>query len=134
MKIVPLNEVKDDLSRYLRLAEDEGQHRDEQVHFGDAEDADFLGAGDSLAPQIVQHLPEGRTRDDQGRDLLSTIMYGGRISLAVGGVGIVSGMAPRGGFDAAGLEELIARTRDFRERPPGRSPGRSSCRSRPWTC
>ena len=41
-------------------------------------------------------------------------------NMAVGGVGIVSGMSPRGGFDVEGLEELIARTRDFRERPPGR--------------
>lgn len=41
-------------------------------------------------------------------------------NIAVGGVGIVSGMAPRGGFDVGMLEELIARTRDFRERPPGR--------------
>jgi glutaconyl-CoA decarboxylase len=41
-------------------------------------------------------------------------------NIAVGGVGIVSGMSPRGGFDLEGLEELIAKTRDFRERPPGR--------------
>ena len=41
-------------------------------------------------------------------------------NIAVGGVGIVSGMAPRGGFDVAGLEELIANTRDIKERPPGR--------------
>jgi glutaconyl-CoA decarboxylase len=41
-------------------------------------------------------------------------------NIAVGGVGIVSGMSPKGGFDAQGLEELIAKTRDFSERPPGR--------------
>src|SRR5574341_1440594 len=41
-------------------------------------------------------------------------------NIAVGGGGIVSGMGPRGGFDVAGLEELIAKTRDFKERPPGR--------------
>jgi len=41
-------------------------------------------------------------------------------NMAVGGAGIVSGMSPRGGFDVAGLEELIAKTRDFKERPPGR--------------
>ena len=41
-------------------------------------------------------------------------------NIAVGGVGIVSGMAPKGGFDAAMLEELVTLTRDFRERPPGR--------------
>ena len=40
-------------------------------------------------------------------------------NIAVGGVGIVSGMAPRGGFDVEGLEELIARTRDIKERPAG---------------
>ena len=42
-------------------------------------------------------------------------------NIAVGGVGIVSGMAPRGGFDVPMLEELIAKTRDYRERPPGRA-------------
>ena len=41
-------------------------------------------------------------------------------NIAVGGAGIVSGMAPRGGFDVEGLEELIARTREIKERPPGR--------------
>ena len=41
-------------------------------------------------------------------------------NIAVGGVGIVSGMSPKGSFDAEGLEELIAKTRDFSERPPGR--------------
>jgi len=41
-------------------------------------------------------------------------------NIAVGGVGIVSGMSPKGGFDVEGLEELIAKTREFRERPPGR--------------
>lgn len=41
-------------------------------------------------------------------------------NIAVGGVGIVSGMAPRGGFDVPMLEELIGLTRNFRERPPGR--------------
>ncbi len=40
-------------------------------------------------------------------------------NIAVGGVGIVSGMSPKGGFDVDGLEELIAKTRDLRERPPG---------------
>ncbi|MBM5810928.1 MAG: glutaconyl-CoA decarboxylase subunit alpha [Gammaproteobacteria bacterium] len=41
-------------------------------------------------------------------------------NIAVGGAGIVSGMAPRGGFDVAGLEQLIQVTRDLKERPPGR--------------
>jgi glutaconyl-CoA decarboxylase len=40
-------------------------------------------------------------------------------NIAVGGVGIVSGMAPRGGFDVAGLEELIEKTRGLSEVPPG---------------
>jgi glutaconyl-CoA decarboxylase len=39
--------------------------------------------------------------------------------MAVGGIGIVSGMAPRGGFDAAMLEEIITKTREFSGRPPG---------------
>jgi len=42
-------------------------------------------------------------------------------NMAVGGAGIVSGMSPRGHFDLEGLEELIARTREFKERPPGRT-------------
>jgi glutaconyl-CoA decarboxylase len=41
-------------------------------------------------------------------------------NIAVGGAGIVSGMSPRGGFDVEGLEQLIAVTRDFKERAPGR--------------
>jgi len=41
-------------------------------------------------------------------------------NIAVGGAGIVSGMSPQGGFDVAGLEQLIAVTRDVKERPPGR--------------
>ena len=40
-------------------------------------------------------------------------------NMAVGGVGIVSGMAPRGGFDLAMLDEIIAKTREFSGRPPG---------------
>lgn len=40
-------------------------------------------------------------------------------NMAVGGVGIVSGMAPRGGFDAQMLEELVEKTRDFSASPPG---------------
>jgi glutaconyl-CoA decarboxylase len=41
-------------------------------------------------------------------------------NIAVGGVGIVAGMSPKGGFDAQGLEELIAKTRGFSDKPPGR--------------
>jgi glutaconyl-CoA decarboxylase len=40
-------------------------------------------------------------------------------NIAVGGVGIVSGMAPRGGFDVEMLEELIEKTREFSASPPG---------------
>ncbi len=40
-------------------------------------------------------------------------------NIAVGGVGIVSGMAPKGGFDIDTLNELIDKTRDFRAKPPG---------------
>ena len=42
-------------------------------------------------------------------------------NIAVGGAGIVSGMSPRGGFDVEGLEQLIAVTRDLKDRPPGRT-------------
>ena len=40
-------------------------------------------------------------------------------NIAVGGAGIVSGMAPKGGFDTAMLEEIITKTREFRDNPPG---------------
>ncbi len=40
-------------------------------------------------------------------------------NMAVGGVGIVSGMAPRGGFDVEMLEEIITRTKEFSGKPPG---------------
>lgn len=40
-------------------------------------------------------------------------------NMAVGGGGIVSGMAPKGGFDEAGAEQIIAAARRFKEVPPG---------------
>ena len=40
-------------------------------------------------------------------------------NMAVGGAGIVSGMAPKGGFDTQMVEDLIAKTRAFAARPPG---------------
>jgi glutaconyl-CoA decarboxylase subunit alpha len=40
-------------------------------------------------------------------------------NIAVGGGGIVGGMAPKGGFDEAGAEQLIEATRHFKEVPPG---------------
>jgi len=42
-----------------------------------------------------------------------------KCNIAVGGAGIVSGMAPKGGFDAASAEELIEKTRHFKSHPPG---------------
>ena len=41
-------------------------------------------------------------------------------NIAVGGVGIVSGMSPRGGFSAEMLEDLVEKTRTFSAKPPGR--------------
>ncbi|MEA3361290.1 MAG: carboxyl transferase domain-containing protein, partial [Thermodesulfobacteriota bacterium] len=40
-------------------------------------------------------------------------------NMAVGGGGIVSGMAPKGGFDLEGAETLIDATRKFKQAPPG---------------
>lgn len=41
-------------------------------------------------------------------------------NMAVGGLGIVSGMSPKGGFDQEGAEIIIEATRRFRDIPPGR--------------
>jgi glutaconyl-CoA decarboxylase len=41
-------------------------------------------------------------------------------NMAVGGLGIVSGMSPKGGFDREGAEIIIEATRKFRDVPPGR--------------
>ncbi len=41
-------------------------------------------------------------------------------NIAVGGVGIVSGMSPKGGFSAELLEDLVEKTRSFSAKPPGR--------------
>ncbi len=41
-------------------------------------------------------------------------------NMAIGGVGIVSGMSPRGGFSAEILEELVEKIRTFSAKPPGR--------------
>jgi len=40
-------------------------------------------------------------------------------NMAVGGGGIVGGMAPKGGFDEEGAEQLIEATRHFKQAPPG---------------
>jgi glutaconyl-CoA decarboxylase subunit alpha len=40
-------------------------------------------------------------------------------NIAVGGGGIVGGMAPKGGFTEEGAEQLIEATRKFKEVPPG---------------
>jgi glutaconyl-CoA decarboxylase len=42
-----------------------------------------------------------------------------KANIAVGGGGIVSGMSPKGYFDAESAEELIAATRHFKAVPPG---------------
>ena len=42
-------------------------------------------------------------------------------NMAVGGLGIVSGMSPKGGFDLEGAEMIIEATRRFRDVPPGRT-------------
>jgi glutaconyl-CoA decarboxylase len=41
-------------------------------------------------------------------------------NLAVGGAGIVSGMAPKGNFDIEAAETIIEKTRHFKAVPPGR--------------
>ena len=40
-------------------------------------------------------------------------------NIAVGGVGIVRGMAPKGEFNLEGAEELIEKAKQFRTKPPG---------------
>jgi len=40
-------------------------------------------------------------------------------NIAVGGVGIVSGMAPKGEFNLEAAEEIIERAKQFRAKPPG---------------
>ena len=40
-------------------------------------------------------------------------------NIAVGGVGIVSGMAPKGEFDEEAAEEIIEKAKRFRSKPPG---------------
>jgi glutaconyl-CoA decarboxylase len=40
-------------------------------------------------------------------------------NMAVGGGGIVSGMAPKGGFDLEGAETIIEATKRFKQAPPG---------------
>jgi glutaconyl-CoA decarboxylase len=40
-------------------------------------------------------------------------------NIAVGGVGIVSGMAPKGDFNKETAEEIIAKAKEFKAKPPG---------------
>ncbi len=40
-------------------------------------------------------------------------------NMALGGAGIVSGMAPKGGFDLSTAEDIIEKTKHFKEKPPG---------------
>jgi glutaconyl-CoA decarboxylase len=52
-----------------------------------------------------------------------TVLFAHRdANIAVGGAGIVSGMAPKGGFDIESAEELIEKTRHFNGNPPGSAP------------
>jgi len=49
-----------------------------------------------------------------------TILFAHKDSnIAVGGVGIVSGMAPKGEFDVEAAEEIIEKAKQFRAKPPG---------------
>ena len=49
-----------------------------------------------------------------------TILFAHKDSnIAVGGVGIVSGMAPKGEFDEEAAEEIIEKAKRFRSKPPG---------------
>ena len=45
-----------------------------------------------------------------------------KANMAVGGGGIVGGMAPKGGFDLEGAEQLIEATRHYKAVPPGSTP------------
>jgi glutaconyl-CoA decarboxylase len=40
-------------------------------------------------------------------------------NMALGGAGIVSGMAPKGGFDLSTAEDIIEKTKHFKAKPPG---------------
>ncbi|MCP4750151.1 MAG: glutaconyl-CoA decarboxylase subunit alpha [Proteobacteria bacterium] len=40
-------------------------------------------------------------------------------NIALGGAGIVSGMAPKGNFDRESVEEIIGKTRHYKAQPPG---------------
>jgi glutaconyl-CoA decarboxylase len=40
-------------------------------------------------------------------------------NIAVGGIGIVSGMAPKGAFDLEAAEEIIEKAKQFKAKPPG---------------
>jgi len=49
-----------------------------------------------------------------------TVLFAHRnANMAVGGGGIVSGMSPRGAFNEAAAEQIVAAARKFRETPPG---------------
>ena len=54
------------------------------------------------------------------QSISSTILFAHKnANMAVGGGGIVSGMSPKGSFDEAGAEQIIAAARRFKEVPPG---------------
>ena len=49
-----------------------------------------------------------------------TILFAHRdCNIAVGGIGIVSGMAPKGAFDIEAAEEIIEKAKQFKAKPPG---------------
>lgn len=54
------------------------------------------------------------------QSISTTIMFAHKnANMAVGGGGIVSGMSPKGSFDEAGAEQIIAAAKRFKEVPPG---------------
>jgi len=54
------------------------------------------------------------------QSISSTILFAHKdCNIAVGGVGIVSGMAPKGEFNLEAAEEIIERAKQFRAKPPG---------------
>jgi glutaconyl-CoA decarboxylase len=54
------------------------------------------------------------------QSISSTILFAHKdCNIAVGGVGIFSGMAPKGEFNLEAAEEIIERAKQFRAKPPG---------------
>jgi glutaconyl-CoA decarboxylase subunit alpha len=54
------------------------------------------------------------------QSISATVLFAQKDSnMAVGGGGILSGMSPKGQFDEAGAEQLIAAAKQYRAKPPG---------------